>query len=184
MIAVRRSFEIGELPPALATNRRGSTLVEFAIVAPAFFALLIATLQTALTMFTQQAIQSAAEYAARRLSVGDPQKANENATTFKTSLCGQLPDYLNCTKLLVDVRSADTLPALDTSSPITDRNGDGTYKGTTGYSPGGPNSYVIIRLLYVWNTTLGPLNFDLSNLGKGQRLVIGTLVVKTEPYNP
>ena len=135
-------------------------------------------------MFTQQAIQTATEYGARRLAVGEAQKAKESAGAFKSSLCGQLPPYIDCAKLMVDVRSASSLGSLDVSTPSTDLKGDGSYTGPQGYAPGGPDDYVIVRLLYAWHTAQGPLGFDLSNLGHGNRLIVGALVVKTEPYNP
>src|SRR5271157_1234493 len=41
-------------------SRQGATAVEFALVAPAFFALLIAIFQTAFFLFAQMALQNAA----------------------------------------------------------------------------------------------------------------------------
>jgi hypothetical protein len=41
---------------------------------------------------------------------------------------------------------------------------------------------MIVRVMYLWNVQLGPLGLDFSNAGRGRRLLIGTMVFKSEPY--
>ena len=43
-------------------NRRGSAAVEFALVAPIFFALLFATLETAIIFFAGQVLEAGVEF--------------------------------------------------------------------------------------------------------------------------
>lgn len=166
----------------LVRDVRGVTAIEFAIVSPVFIAAMLACLQTALVMFTQEAMQTATEYAARRLSVGEAQRAGETADQFRAKACSQLPAYLACSGLKVDVRHAATLGALDTAAPPRSKADGGMYRGPTGYSPGGADDYVLVRLVYVWNISVAPLGFDLSDVGPGKRLMIATMVVKTESY--
>ena len=61
-------------------------------------------------------------------------------------------------------------------------NTNGTVSNTWNYSPGTPGSIVVVQVMYQWPIVLGPLNFNLSNLSNGNRLLVSTAVFKTEPY--
>ena len=53
--------------------RRGATAVEFALIAPAFLATLIAILEVTLFLFAQQVLQNAAVATARQFMTGQAQ---------------------------------------------------------------------------------------------------------------
>ena len=54
-------------------NRRGSAAVEFALVAPMFFALLFAILESALMFFASQVLETVTENSARVVLTGQAQ---------------------------------------------------------------------------------------------------------------
>jgi Flp pilus assembly protein TadG len=120
----------------------GNALVEFALVAPAFLALIIAILHTALIYLAQEGLQTAAEASSRLLMTGSAQTigigsggtahTGMSATEFKQAICtgisgtdargnsvrypGALPPFLSCSKLAVNVQvvpSGCTNPALN-----------------------------------------------------------------------
>jgi len=83
---------------------RGATAVEFALIAPAFLATLIAVLETAIFLFTQASLQTAAVQAGRLFMTGQAQKLSQAA--FKTQVCqNYLPAVFNCNSLIVIVQS-------------------------------------------------------------------------------
>ena len=98
-------------------NRRGSAAVEFALVAPMFFALLFAIVETALMFFASQVLETVTESSARVVLTGQAQSGsvtncavNSVATpctqaTFKTYVCAQIPALFDCSSLSVDVQS-------------------------------------------------------------------------------
>jgi Flp pilus assembly protein TadG len=51
-------------------NRRGSTVVEFALVAPMFFALLVAIIETARMFFATQVLETVTQDSARLIMTG------------------------------------------------------------------------------------------------------------------
>src|SRR5512138_2217853 len=77
-------------------NRRGSAAIEFALVAPVFFALLFAIIETALMFFASQVLETIAQNSARMVLTGQAQTGAVTAcqvsgvstactqTTFKT----------------------------------------------------------------------------------------------------
>ena len=50
------------------------------------------------------------------------------------------------------------------------------------HKPGNPGDIVVVKVMYQWPVFLGPLGFNLSNLGNGKRLLISTAAFKNEPY--
>jgi len=166
----------------LLADRRGAVAVEFAICASAFFALLIACAQTVLIFFAQQALQTGAEAGARYIMTGQAKQAAMSAAQFRTYACGQMPRIFDCNNLIVDVRTAADFSNIDTDTPGITYNPDGTVSNAWQFNSGGSQSIMIVRLMYFWNVQIGPLSLDFSNAGRGKRLLIGTMVFKSEPY--
>lgn len=166
---------------ALGRNSRGATIIEFALIAPAFIALLLAIIETSLTFFAQESLETAAEAAARTIATGQVQTASTTQTQFHTIACKGLYSFMSCGNLIVDVQKSTTFAAVDTSMPTLTYNADGTVK--TNYTTGGAGDIVVLRLMYIWSMPLGPLNFSLSNIGGTNRLLVATTVAKTEPYS-
>ncbi|MGY3464256.1 Flp pilus assembly protein TadG [Bradyrhizobium sp. LM6.11] len=109
-------------------SRRGSAAVEFALVAPVFFALLFAIIESALMFFASQVLETVAQNSARVLLTGQAQSGSVTAcavsgvstpcsqTTFKTYVCNQIPALFDCAKLYVDVVSTNTFGSLSLTS--------------------------------------------------------------------
>jgi len=167
---------------ALARARRGSTLVEFAVVATPLFALLIAITQTALTFFTQQVLETTVEKSGRHILTGAAQKSGMSKAAFNQVVCATLPAYLKCSNVLIDVQTASSFSTADTAPLKITFDKTGKPTNVTAYNPGNPGDIVVMKVMYLWSVAPGPLGFDLSTLSTGQRLLVATAVFKTEPY--
>lgn len=164
-------------------DRRGVTIVEFAFVAGPLMALLIAILQVSLTFFAQQNLETAAEKSTRVLMTGEAQQARMSAADFKALTCAQLPRFMKCANVMVDVTVATSFSAANIASPTITYNASGQPNNAWSYNAGVPGDIVIVKTMYVWDTARGPLGFDLSTLSGGKRLLIATSVFKTEFYS-
>jgi Flp pilus assembly protein TadG len=164
----------------LLNDDSGVSIIQFAIVAPAFIALMIAIIQTALVYLAQGGLETAAEQSGRLLMTGQAQTAKLTAVQFKNAACNYLPPFMNCSNLQVDVRSQMSLSGADTgSSSLYDSNNALTLQ----YDPGTQGAIVVVRLLYSWPTVPGPFGFTLANqTGSNIRLLMATSVLKTEYY--
>ena len=172
-------------PPALRRlldDSRGAVMVEFAICALAFFALLVACAQTALIFFAQQALQTGAEGGARYILTGQASQAAMTSSQFRTYACGRMPPIFDCSKLIVDVRSAASFDTIDTGAGDPTFDSTGKMNNNWQFSAGSAGQIMTVRVMYLWNVQLGPLNLDFSNAGGGKRLLTGTMVFKSEPY--
>ncbi|TPG22715.1 pilus assembly protein [Sphingomonas koreensis] len=169
----------------LARDRRGATIIEFALVAAPFIALILATIQTSLVFFAQQCLETVAEETARDLVTGAAQKQGLTQEEFASTACKNLmrtAAFLKCTNLMVDVQTADSFADIDLAPPTVSYNDNGTPKNNWQYHPGDAGSIVVMRTMYLLPVVGGPLGFNLATAGNGKRLLIATSVFKSEPF--
>lgn len=164
-------------------DARGATAVEFALVSLPLFAILICALQTSIIFFFEQTLQTATSQAARQIMVGAPQSSGLSQSKFQSAVCGNLPSPFSCSSVMVDVQSAKDYASLNTNPITITYNGNGTVSNNFSYSPGGPGDIVIIRVYYNWPVFADPMGFFLSNQPGGNHLMVGTAVIKNEPFS-
>jgi Flp pilus assembly protein TadG len=147
---------------ALPRAQEGGVAIEFALVAPAFIALILGVLHIALIYLAQQGLESAVESASRLVMTGQAQTTvltngktsytGMSATDFKSAVCSgisgtdvngnavayasSLPPFLSCSRLTVNVQ---VVPASCTSPTITAPTY--TYNSKTGAVTGTSAGY-------------------------------------------
>ena len=206
-LGVKRFRRIGS---ELVGNRSGIATVEFSIVGPAFLALLLAILYTALIFLAQQMLETAAQSAGRLLLTGSAQTAlmsngdvGMSASDFKNAICngasgvdatGQpfsfpklLPPMLTCSRLTVNVSTANAYNVSNANAPTFRYDSHGNVTSTnTGYNSqgggSGQNKILVLQLIYLWPTGVGPLGLNLVNQPNSARMLVATSVFTTEAY--
>jgi Flp pilus assembly protein TadG len=170
-------------------NRRGSAAVEFALVAPMFFALLFAIIEVALMFFASQVLETVTQNSARVLLTGQAQSGSVTAcavsgvgtpcsqSTFKAYVCSQIPALFDCSKLSVDVVSANSFGTLSLTSYGDSCNFNAS---AAQYGPGGAGQVVVVRLFYQWPLFVTGLGFNMGCSSK--RLLVSTAAFKNEPF--
>ncbi|MGY3031483.1 Flp pilus assembly protein TadG [Bradyrhizobium sp. USDA 4354] len=173
-------------------NRRGSAAVEFALVAPMFFGLLFAIIETALMFFSSQVLETIAQDSARAILTGQAQAQSGSVaacqttpnsvsacdqTTFKTFVCSKIPALFDCSKLYVDVVSTGSFGSLSLTS-----YGNSCNFNPSGmqYSAGSSGQVVVVRLFYQWPLFVTGLGYNAGCSNK--RLMVATVAFKNEPF--
>jgi Flp pilus assembly protein TadG len=161
-------------------NRRGSTVVEFALVAPMFFALLFAIIETALMFFASQVLETATQDSARMIMTGQAQSASYTAAQFKADVCSRISVMFDCTGgVYMDVQSYPSFGSVNVASPI---DASKNFTNPNNYNPGGPGDIVVVRLFYKWPILVTKFGYDISNLSGSKRLLTATAAFQNEPY--
>ena len=168
--------------PADCADRRGATMVEFALVAAPLMAMLIAVMQVSLTFFAQETLETTAEQTARMLVTGRAQASGMSPAQFRTQACATLPAFMKCANLMIDVQSAAAFSAVNAAPPTLTFDSAGNVTNQWVFQPGTADQITVARIMYVWDVSSGPLGFDLSTMSRARRLLISTSVFKTEPY--
>lgn len=171
------------LRAGLAADQRGAVAIEFAFIAAPLAALMIATLQTSLVFFAQQTLETTAEKSVRQLVTGNSQKANITANAYKTLVCNNLPVFMKCANVMIDVRTATSFSNATVTSPTLTYDSNGNVNNSWSFAPGGAGTINVVRIMYIWDVQKGPFAFDLSTMSSNRRLLYATSVFKVEPYD-
>jgi Flp pilus assembly protein TadG len=159
---------------------RGATAVEFALVAPAFIAVLVAVLQTCVYLFAQMVIQNAAVQAGRYFMTGQAQNNNWTASTIVTKVC---PTALfTCSNMFIVVQNYSSFAAASTSAPSMYTSGVANTQSSYAYDAGSSGDVMVVQLIYAWPVVTAPFGFNLSNLPNNAAELMGVSAFKVEPY--
>jgi Flp pilus assembly protein TadG len=163
-------------------NRRGSAALEFALVAPVFFALLFAIIETAIMFFASQLLETYAQEAARLILTGQAQNSTYNTqalflSNFQNNVCSNI--LFHCSNISIDVKNYSSFGSIVITNPITGGNFDPS--GLT-YCPGNAGSIVVVRLFYQWPLFVTGLGYNIANLSGNLRLLAGTAAFQNEPF--
>jgi Flp pilus assembly protein TadG len=166
-------------------NRRGATAVEFALIAPMFFALLFAILETALYFFAGQILEIGTQDTARLIFTNQAQGVLSQAA-FQQKLCTSVSVLMSCANVFVDVKDYPpntAIPAADLADPI-DSNGNFVTSNFT-YQSSNPGDTVLVRAFYQWPLFVTGLGYNIANIGRGTsnsyRLLTATAAFHVEP---
>jgi Flp pilus assembly protein TadG len=160
-------------------NRRGSAIVEFALVAPVFFALLFAIIETGIMFLASQVLETITQSAARQIMTGQAQTGGMTQAQFQTYVCSQIPALFTCANVYIDVESYPAFASITIPSQI---DASKNFINNMQYSPGGPGDIVIVKLFYQWPMFVTGLGYNITNLAGSKRLLQATAAFKNEPY--
>lgn len=160
---------------------RGATAVEFALIAPAFLAMLFAIIQVTLFLFAQQTLQNAAVQAGRQFMTGSAQTSGMTQAQFANVVCPMIQALFNCGKLQINVTSFSSFSSASTAAPaMYDAQGNLITNGT--YSPGTQSQIMVVQLIYPWPVVGMPIGSVLPNSGYGTTELMGVTAFRVEPY--
>ena len=166
-----------------ADSRKGSAAIEFAFVAPIFFALLMGIFEGAIMFFSQEVMQNAVTTVGRTLRTGQAACLTTNggacvamtADDFKARVCAMAGILLpGCTDALTvsSTRYTGGFGA-GAQTPVT-----GTGNGFTG----GSCDVMVERASYPWTVATPGATWFLVNSGTNKHLIVSTLAFRNEPY--
>jgi Flp pilus assembly protein TadG len=165
----------------------GSAAIEFAMIAPLFFLMLFATLETGLAYFANMTLQNGVQETARLIRTGQAQKQNMTQSQFRQRICDEIKVLLSCDgeKLYIDIRSFGSFsnptypPPLDNQQNMS--NGlDAFDMGDS--SANGGQAIVLFRAYYKWQLYTPMFGKYFANMSGNQRLLSASMAFRNEPY--
>lgn len=173
-----RRCHMSKLLRWLVRDSAGTSMIEFALVGPAFVALLVAILQTGLVFFFQQTLQTATTQTARLIMTGQAQTQNMSSGTFLQDVCTNGGALFDCTKLSANVQTFASFGGMSMDNPIN----NGIFNKPNTFTMGGPGDIVLVQVFYQLPVVTAPLGFNVANTGNGNAIIVGTAVFRNEPY--
>jgi Flp pilus assembly protein TadG len=161
--------------------RAGSAALEFAMIAPVFFVLLMGSIEVGVMFFGQFVLQSATNDAARLIRTGQVASASMTAAQFRTVICNKISPVLACdSNLQIDVDAFSNFSTASYPSPLkADKTLDPSLNS---FAPGGVCSVVLLRTFYTWTVVTPLLTPFMTNMANNQHLLSATAAFRNEPF--
>ena len=165
-----------------AHARSGSAALEFAMVAPIFFLMTFAIIETGVLYFSQATLQYAATDAARLVRTGQVQSGAMTQAAFRTQVCNRIAPLLACdTNLTIDMKAYPTgFGGANYTTPL-DANGN-LNPNQSNFQPGNAGDVVLVRVLFTWPVMTPVLTPFLTNMSGNKHLLIATAAFRNEPF--
>jgi Flp pilus assembly protein TadG len=160
-------------------NRKGSTAIEFAILALPFLVLIFAIIELAIMYFVDSALDAAMHSAVRQVRVGTAKTAAWDITKFKTAVCSELSYSFSC-KSNLKVRST-VITNMNSVTKISGISG-GTLNVTEDFNIGGSGDYVLIQVFLPWDPVMKLYAFSSGRLSDGRYVLGAAELFKNEPF--
>jgi Flp pilus assembly protein TadG len=168
--------------PEIVRDKRGSTAVEFAIIATPFIALMGAIIESALAFLAGQVLDTATNDAARLIRTGQAQAQGYDASKFATEVCKRLYVLIDCSGISVDSQVLTSFSTYATTKP-SPYDKDGNFDPTKlTYNAGGSGDIVVVRVYYQYPILINKLAPGLATLPNGKRLLTGVAAFRNEPF--
>jgi Flp pilus assembly protein TadG len=160
----------------------GTSAIEFALIAPVFFALLMAIVETGMVFFAASTLEHGMETAARMIRTGQVQASGMSQTAFRQVVCDNIDAFMSCdaSKLHIDVRAFTTFAGSSYQDPLDD---DGNLNANLdNFTPGSSCQVVLVRAFYEWRLFTPGFAQYYANMGNDKRLLSASVAFRNEPY--
>jgi len=177
--------------------QEGSTAVEMSLIALPFFLVIFGIIEVGYQYFADRMLNASVDRVARMIRTGEVQDnkvplpagvatspADTPADKFRKLLCAQgTMVVFNCEGVVIDVVE---IPTDNFSVPGMPQDANGDFDPTQAqFNPGTRLSVNLVRAYYQWPTFIDWKKWvSSSDYTNGRRLLVGSAIIRNEPYNP
>jgi Flp pilus assembly protein TadG len=175
---------------AFIRDSKGATVVEFALIAAPFLAIVVALSQTFLVFFAQSVLENAVRQSSRQILTGQTQTQDASLSqtaaiaAFHQTVCNNAAILFTCTGLMVDVQVANNWTSANTGMPTLTYGSNGNVSNSWQFNPGSAGDIVVVRVMYLWPLFFGPIAFNMANQPNGSREIMASAAFQNEPAAP
>ncbi len=163
----------------ISRSESGNVMIEFALLAPVFFMLIIGLIEFVLFQYKSYALNHVVYEAARNLQTGEIQSSSDMEAALRQEVCDHAGAMIDCGAIAFDVRSFDRLR--DITYPPASFNSSGEPTNFV-FEPGGPNQYTVVRAA-ISHGFVTPFMNDVFGTGTDHPAIVNAFcVVKNEPW--
>jgi Flp pilus assembly protein TadG len=159
-------------------HKRGAIAVEFVLVVPIFLFLVFAILETSILYVIATVMEGEVSLAARTIRTGQLQQEADPEAAFRSILCSNLNNVLNCDNVIIDVRTFDDFGEMAYDNFVDDQ---GNASGNL-FTPGTADDIVLVRIAYAYTIVTPYLSQILPPAGQDTVMLFSGAAFKNEPF--
>ena len=167
--------------------RSGNVMIEFALLAPVFFMLIMGLIEFVIFQYKTYALNHVVYEATRILQTGEvqvdadgnPRSAEEMRQYFMDQACATAGGMVDCASIYFDVRAFDALKDVTYPPPVFDEEGVPT---NFVFEPGKPDQYSVVRAS-LHHQFITPFMDQIFHMGPDLPAIVNAyVIVKNEPW--
>jgi Flp pilus assembly protein TadG len=160
--------------------RGGNVMIEFALLAPVFFMLILGLVEFVLFQYKTYALNHVVYEASRNLQTGEVQSSSNMEEAFKQEACDKAGALIDCNAIVFDVRAFDKLADVTYPPPTFDEDG---LPDNFVFEPGDANQYSVVRAS-IQHQFITPFMDKLFQMGPDLPAIVNAFcIVKNEPWD-
>ncbi|SFU01258.1 TadE-like protein [Pseudovibrio denitrificans] len=167
------------------SDYRGVTAIEFALIAPVLFGIVLAILELGLSMLVEVVLDNAVAEAARQIRTGQVHLAQQNGeynkTKFKNVILENGAGLLKAIedKIFVDVEAFEDFGDIREYQPLVE---DGAVVMEQNWDPGEASDVVIVQVVCAWPMITSTMVSLFGQAEGGSRILVATEIFRNEPF--
>lgn len=162
----------------LRQDKRGATVVEFALIAPVFFFMVLGIVEYSIYYFRTSHLKHVLYEASRNLQTGEVQAASDPQAHFRDAYCDDAGWLTDCSQIFFDVRNYSSLGEIAWPEATFDE--DGVPEDFV-FDPGGPDQLTVLRVATPYRF-FTPMMARIFQPDGSAAIIVGYTVAKNEPF--
>ena len=164
------SHRRGSRSSSVLRDCRGGVFVEFAVIAVPLLVVLFGAILAGVNLAAATALDNAARDAANSILVADSSARGTDDSLVRNLVCNRLASFVPCSSIVIYVASGPTCSSLTAAKVVN------STLSLTGYSPGAPNSCVLLQV-----AVSSPLGLNPLVPGNNGPMLMSTIAFMNEP---
>jgi Flp pilus assembly protein TadG len=161
-------------------EKSGSSLIEFAMLAPVFFMMIMGLVEFVLYQYKTYALNHVVSEATRNLQTGEIQVAGNTAQDFMDEMCAHAGMMIDCAEIDYDVRHYEELADIEFQEPTFNDEGHAT---NFNFDPGDAGDYSVVRAS-IPHSFITPFMNQLFGIGPDKPAIVNSFsIVRNEPWS-
>ncbi|MDX2287356.1 MAG: TadE/TadG family type IV pilus assembly protein [Hyphomicrobiaceae bacterium] len=169
----------------LSGDRRGTTAIEFALVAVPFFIFVFGIIGISLHHYITNSLDNAVDVASRKIRTCQAQKGNVTVAQFKDMVHAEASGMIDKSKLRILIQKSSNWADI---APADCVSGSGVMTASTGGDgdlvaahAGGAGDVVVLTACYEWELAQKLGVFQMGDLSNGSAVMRAATTFRTEP---
>lgn len=173
------------IPQRFHAETRGATAVEFALVGPVFFALILSIIEMGLVMMKITFLDGAVESATKIVYTGAANDGTVSQQDLAEFICDNVHLFSNCEQnITVELTPVNMFGNSPTTDPTcTDSSDATTLNPVVDFNPGGASQIMFMRVCITTNVIAPGLGVGLGlSQGNNRQQVVSQSAFLNEPF--
>jgi len=170
----------GGVLSAFLQSKKGTTAVEFGILAVPFVMIIYFVLDVSMMYLADSLLDRSLHRVARQIKTGQAQTAGMTQSSFKTYVCSNMLSMFNCDdNVYINVQVVTDISNVSFLNPV---DNSGNFNTTMTFDTGNAGDYILAQGYLKWSSPMAILANAPGRLSDGSVVLSSASLFRNEPF--